>query len=98
MKDLTIITLIVLTFLTVLIAPFRIHINESIESYNTQDLKTVKLYYAELKNGLTINSDKLTVFWFFKDDNFNHFNFKVKKHTNLYGIESSTLIKESIQY
>ena len=98
MKDLLITLLIVATFLTLLIAPFRIHINETIETYSTNDLNKVQLYYAELNNGLTIESDKLTVFWFHKDDNFKHFTFKVKRYTNLYGMESSTLIKESIEY
>jgi len=69
--------------------------NPSIETYNTKDIKVVKLHYAELNNDLTIYSNKLTKFWFCKDSNFKHFDFKIERSTNLFGIEKGTIIFEN---
>ena len=86
------ITIITLSVITLLILGLRLELNQSYEVYNTKDLKTVKLHYAELNNGLTVYSNKLTKFWFFKDSNFKHFKFKVRKSNNLFGTEKGTIL------
>lgn len=92
MKTLVITLTIFILSLTTLIIGLRLELNPSIESYNTKDLKEVKLHYATLNNDLTVYSNKLTKFWFCKDSNFKHFNFKVKRSTNLFGTEKGTII------
>ena len=86
------ITLSVILLITLSIVGLRIENNVSIETYNTKDISSVYLHYAEMEDGSTLYSDKLTDFWFCKDKDFKHFNFKVKKSTNLYGTTKLTYI------
>lgn len=84
--------LLTTTIVTLLIASFNIKLNETIETYNTKEIQTVKLYTTTLNNGLDIKSS--TKFWFCKDKNFKHFNFKVLRYTNVYGIEYGKIINK----
>jgi len=86
------ITLSVILLITLSIVGLRIENNVSIQTYNTKDIKSIYLHYGEMKDGNTLYSDKLTDFWFCKDKNFKHFNFKVKKSTNIFGNTKLTYI------
>ena len=89
-----IITLSIFTLsLITLIVGLRLELNSTIETYNTKDVKTVKLRSAVLNNDLNIYSKKMTKIWFCKDSNFKHFDFKVRKSTNLFGTEKGTIIE-----
>jgi len=86
------ITLSTILLIALLIVAGRVENNVSIETYNTKDIKSIYLHYGEMNDGNTLYSDKLTDFWFCKDNNFKHFDFKVKKSTNLYGTTKLTYI------
>jgi hypothetical protein len=85
MLDLLKTLLITIVLVILLVVPFNIKLNKSIESYNTKDIESVKLYTTTLNNGLDIKSS--TKFWFCKDKDFKHFDFKIVRYNNLYGME-----------
>ena len=84
--------IIILGTITILILGFRLNLNTEYKTFNTKDITEVKLYYATINDTLTLNSDKLSDFWFCKDRNFKHFDFKVKISTNLYGMTHATYL------
>ena len=52
MLDLLKTLLITIVLVILLVVPFNIKLNKSIESYNTKDIESVKLYTTTLNNGL----------------------------------------------